>query len=41
MDQVLELIRSELDGRQCLELGRKSERSMRSAVNRSGFRRQN
>lgn len=30
MDQVLELIRSGLDSGQCLELGRKSERRMRS-----------
>lgn len=41
MDQVLELIRSELDSGQCLGFGRKSERSMRSAVSHSGFRRQN
>ena len=38
MDQVLELIRSELDSGQCLEFGRKSERSMRSAVERSCIR---
>lgn len=41
MDQVLELIRNGLDDRQCLELWRKNERCMRSAVNHSGIRRQN